>query len=300
MITVENVCKNFGKFKVLADINFNVKPSSIYGLIGYNGVGKTTLLKIISGIYRADQGSVFIDGKKIYENEELKRQIFLMTEEVAFFSQASLYDMRKFYRGYYPQWSDKTFHALVKVFGIQEKKKINQFSKGMQRQAGLIIAFSTHAKYLFLDEAFDGLDFTMRRLMRQLLIYYKVQFDAHIIISSHNLQELDGLADEIGMLSEGKLVYNDTSSRMKQEYKSCLFKDSFNQGKSFFENQLQKLCLIEESEDGMFAILNGTEEEIKQQFLELPVERLQIRPITLEEFFYKERREIEVDWKDIF
>jgi ABC-2 type transport system ATP-binding protein len=218
MITVSHITKKFGDFTVLSDINFQVSEGEIYGLVGYNGVGKTTLFKIMCGIYRANQGSVQIDNAAIYENPTLKSQCFLMTEESAVFSQATLNQMRKFYKGYYPTWSDHTFDQLTSCFSINPNKKVSQFSKGMQRQANLILAFSTRTKYLFLDEAFDGLDLTMRNLVREMIRYYAKEKKAAILISSHNLLELEELVEHIGMLSNGKLVFDDTTAKMKQHY----------------------------------------------------------------------------------
>ena len=142
MIEVERISKKFGDFLVLDDISFRAKEGEIYGLIGYNGVGKTTLMKIISGIYRPDAGSIRMDGKPVYENADAKKQCFFMTEEATYFSQASLVQMRKFYRGYYENWSDQTFEGLIRLFGVDPNMKISRFSKGMQRQASLVLALS--------------------------------------------------------------------------------------------------------------------------------------------------------------
>lgn len=206
MIEARHISKYFGRTEILSDISFQAEAGEIFGLIGCNGVGKTTLMKILNGIYRPDSGAVLIGGEPVYENAAIKRQCFFMTEEAGFFNQSSLNQMRTFYQGYYPGWKDRTFEGLVNWFGVDPSMKISQFSKGMQRQAGLILAFSTHARYLFLDEAFDGLDFIIRQQMREMLKYYACAKSAVLIVSSHNLRELEELADHIGMLEEGKLI----------------------------------------------------------------------------------------------
>ncbi len=207
MIRVEQVSKKFGDTYVLKDVSFEAEEGQVYGLVGYNGVGKTTLMKIIGGIYRPDSGEVQINGEPVFENARIKKQCFFMTEQATFFAQASLNQMRKFYRGYYEHWSDDTFEGLVRMFGLNPDMKIGRFSKGMQRQASLTLAFSTRSDYFFLDESFDGLDFNMRRLMRDMLLYYARTFGALLLVSSHNLRELEDLADQIGMLDEGQITF---------------------------------------------------------------------------------------------
>lgn len=295
MITVEHISKKFGDALVLNDISFQAKEGEIYGLIGYNGVGKTTLMKIISGIYRPDGGQVRMDGALVYENAQMKKQCFFMTEEATYFAQASLMQMRKFYRGYYENWSDQTFHGLISLFGVDPNMKISRFSKGMQRQASLVLAFSTHSKYLFLDEAFDGLDFTMRRTMRDMLIYYARTHQALLLVSSHNLKELEDLADKIGMLSEGALVFNDSTKHMREQFCTCHF-----HAPEHMDLGSLNAKLVEEDEDGWLCIMEVSESEARLRLEQAGAENIRIRPIGLEEFFRKERKEKEIDWKEIF
>ncbi|MCD8132860.1 MAG: ABC transporter ATP-binding protein [Clostridiales bacterium] len=295
MIQVEHISKKFGDFPVLKDISFCADEGAIYGLIGYNGVGKTTLMKIISGIYRPDAGTVRINGEPVYENASVKKQCFFMTEEATYFSQASLMQMRRFYRGYYENWSDRTFQGLIRLFGVDPNMKISRFSKGMQRQASLTLAFSTRAKYLFLDEAFDGLDFTMRRLMREMLIYYARTSRALLLVSSHNLRELEDLADRIGMISEGQLIFDDSTGHMKEQFSTCHFRMDDDR-----EPSVPNARLIEREGEGYMCILDASEEESRQLLAEAGATDIRVRPIQLEEFFLQERKETSIDWKEIF
>jgi len=208
MISVEHVTKKFKNKTALDDICCSIGEGTVYGLIGYNGAGKTTLLKTISGIYRAESGQVLIDGQNVYENEMIKLQMFIMTEELYFLPQATLLRMRDFYRGYYPTWSDEIFYRLTEVFKLNLNHKIGSFSKGMQRQAGIITAFAVLPKYLFLDEAFDGLDLSMRYMMKKMLDDYISVRKATAIITSHNLSELGGFADRIGMIRDCRLSFD--------------------------------------------------------------------------------------------
>ncbi|MGN0295319.1 MAG: ABC transporter ATP-binding protein [Lachnospiraceae bacterium] len=308
MIEAIHISKKFGRSEILSDISFQVSKGEIYGLVGCNGVGKTTLLKILGGIYRPDQGYGQIAGEKVYENDKVKRHCFFMTEEATFFEQSSLNQMRKFYQGYYPKWEDRTFNGLVDWFRVDPSMKISRFSKGMQRQAGLILAFSTHAEYLFLDEAFDGLDFTMRRQISGMLRYYAASAPAALLISSHNLKELEDLADHIGMINEGKLIFNGSVQEMRENYQTC----SFTFGNSQMSSEAEKVMelsvlnrildaeLTEKTSDGYLCILHTSKQEAFRRLEAVGADDIRIRPVQLEEFFRIERKEQEVDWEKIF
>lgn len=298
MIKVSNISKAFGKANILNDISFQINDGEIYGLIGYNGVGKTTLMKIICGIYRPDSGKIWMDQKLLYENAEKKSDSFFMTEEISAFSESTLSDMRKFYKGYYPDWSDEIYYSLVDAFQMRANEKIGRFSKGMQRQAGLILAFSTNVKHLFLDEAFDGLDFGIRKQVRIMMQAYVKQRNACILVSSHNLSELEELADHLGMLSEGNLIYDGSIVQMKERFQVCRVKK---------DSKIHRLLMQREDyvwlglRDGVESyIVPGTREEVEERFLDYQPEILEIRHIKLEEYFQKERCERQIDWEEIF
>lgn len=296
MISVEHVYKRFARSPVLDDVSLTAEPGEIYGLIGYNGVGKTTLMKIISGIYRPDKGKVLMDGVSVYENTDKKKQCFFMTEEATYFMQASLTEMRKFYRGYYENWSDKTFYGLIDLFEVDPCMKISRFSKGMQRQAALALAFATHSKYMFLDEAFDGLDFSIRKTMRELLRYYAEQKQAVLIVSSHNLRELEDLVDKIGMLNQGKLVFDGSTKEMRSRFCSCSFR--LEAGEYCLESLDAQLL---EREDNVFScIMECSHEEAGKRLETLGAFDINVQPVKLEEFFRTERKEKHIDWNEIF
>ena len=208
MIEAAGISKSFVKRETLKNISFKAYQGEIYGLIGYNGVGKTTLMKILSGIYRPDSGEVTAAGQTIYENVDVKKECFFMTEEPPIFSGACMNRMRDFYKGYYPFWDDKVFKGLTDFFELDPTVQVERFSKGMQRQAGLVLAFSSSARYLFLDEAFDGLDETMRKSLSQMIKTYAVRNNAVMIVSSHNLNELEHLADRIGFINNGEMIFD--------------------------------------------------------------------------------------------
>jgi ABC-2 type transport system ATP-binding protein len=296
MLEVQQLSKGFGSQRVLSGIDFQVPAGEIFGLIGYNGVGKTTLLKILSGIYRPDRGSVRMDGVPVYEHPEIKHQCFFMTEEATFFAQSSMVQMQRFYSGYYPNWSRKTFQGLAAWFGVDPTQPISRFSKGMQRQASLTLALAARPRFLFLDEAFDGLDFTMRRQVRAMLRYYVREKHATAVISSHNLRELEGLADQIGMLSDGELVFHDTLARLRAHYQTARFQ---------FDGPTEALSslnaeLLEREDDGYLCILQATPQAAAERLEALGCRAVRLQPVQLEEFFRTERKEKEVDFEEIF
>ena len=229
MIEVRNVTKRYGKFTALENLNLKVEKSSIYGLVGYNGAGKTTLLKTMMGIYNPDNGKVLVDGENVYDNALIRQTMVMIPDEIYFFPQASIADMSEFYRGFYPRWSDTIERKLVKVFGLNDKERILRFSKGMQRQVAIILALSTRPSYLLLDELFDGLDPVIRNTVRRLILETIAGTETTIIISSHNLRELEDLCDHIGIINNRHIVYDNSIEALrvqKTRYRVVLPQDA--------------------------------------------------------------------------
>lgn len=229
MIDVRNVTKRYGKFTALENLNLKVEKSSIYGLVGYNGAGKTTLLKTMMGIYNPDNGKVLVDGENVYDNALIRQTMVMIPDEIYFFPQASIADMSEFYRGFYPRWSDTIERKLVKVFGLNDKERILRFSKGMQRQVAIILALSTRPSYLLLDELFDGLDPVIRNTVRRLILETIAGTETTIIISSHNLRELEDLCDHIGIINNRHIVYDNSIEALrvqKTRYRVVLPQDA--------------------------------------------------------------------------
>lgn len=218
MIELRSVTKKYGRHTVVKDAGCVYEDGRIYGLIGYNGSGKTTLLKTIAGIYRADGGTILSDGVPTEENEDYRRESFLMTEELFFAPQSTPDGMRRLYRGYYPSWNDRVYERMLRLFGLDPKAKIAGFSKGMQRQTGLLLALSVMPRYLFLDETFDGLDIARRRILAKILRRYASDQGALIIVTSHYLNELEHIVDEVGMIDGERLVIPETGGQSLEQY----------------------------------------------------------------------------------
>ncbi len=206
MVLIESVTKRFGANLALDSVAFSVAPGCIYGLVGTNGSGKSTLLRLISGVYQADAGQIVVDDAPVYENPEQKRRVFFVSDDLYFPPQATLDDMRLFYRSAYPQWDEARYQRLLELFPIGERRKLSTFSKGMRRQAALILALSCAPEYLLLDEAFDGLDPVIRHAVRRIISDMISEYHMTVVISSHNLRELEDFCDRVGLLHHGKLL----------------------------------------------------------------------------------------------
>lgn len=297
MIEVNTVTKLFDETKALDNVSLRMKQGGVYGLIGSNGSGKSTLLRIISGVYRADGGSVTIEGENTFENTALKDRIFFVSDEPYFFNQYSIHDAAKFYRQYYSNWDEATFKRLCEIFPLNYKKKIHTFSKGMKRQASLLLALSANPDYLLLDEAFDGLDAVIRSLLKRIIAEKVVDKNLTTVITSHNLRELEDLCTQIGLLHYGKLV-------MERDYDSL--KDSMHKVQLAFEQapdeeKLKTLAPLKTEVSGRVAtlILRGEREELKPKLDELNPIFIEMLPLTLEEIFLYEMEGTGYDFSQI-
>lgn len=207
MIKVHNIVKTFDGFRALDGLNMNVEQGSIYGLVGPNGAGKSTVLRHITGAYRPDSGSVLVNGEPVYENPAVKRKIAIIPDELFYFPSASTRDMMKFYRGIYPMFDDKRYQLLRDAFPeVKETHPIRRLSKGMQKQSAFWLALCCQPEILVLDEPVDGLDPVMRRQVWSLLMSDVAQRGTTVLVSSHNLRELEDVCDHVGILSHGKVL----------------------------------------------------------------------------------------------
>ena len=209
MIKTENLTKKFGNTIALNSINMEIAEGSIYGLVGSNGSGKSTLLRLISGVYMPDGGKITVDEEEIFDNPQVKAKIVFLGDTPYFLPQSNIDEMAIFYNALYPSFSMEIYKKLITEFPLNPKARISAMSKGMQRQAALILAISTQPKFLLLDEAFDGLDPVMRRVLKGLLISGAENNGMTTIISSHNLRELEDVCDRVGLIHNGNIIFND-------------------------------------------------------------------------------------------
>lgn len=298
LIDIINVTKRFGKFTALSGLTFSVGRSSIYGLVGYNGAGKTTLLKTISGVYKPEEGEVRIDGEHIFDNAKMKQRLFYVPDDLYFQPYASMEKMARFYKGYYPKFSEKTFQNLTKVFGLEATKRINGFSKGMQRQAELVLGMSAHPDVLLLDESFDGLDPAKRSLTKQLLAEYMAEKEVSIIVSSHNLHEVEDLCDHVGLINGQKLAMNCSIEEISQN--RCKFRLAFD--RDMTEKDFPELEIKRFRKDGSLITLTavGEKDAVEAKLRAMHPLVLENMPLSLEEIFLDEMEGTDYDFSEIF
>ncbi|MDR2530629.1 MAG: ABC transporter ATP-binding protein, partial [Oscillospiraceae bacterium] len=205
MIKVTGLCKQFDGVKALDGLSINVKKGSIYGLIGVNGSGKTTALKAITGVLRPDSGEITMDGEHIYENTAIKRRLGFIPDDLYFFGSYNLKECAGFYRRIFPAWDSAKYSSMVEQFGLSERRKLIRFSKGMQKQAAFILTMSANPDWLILDEPIDGLDPLVRKLVWKHVVAGVAEREMTVLVSSHNLREMEGICDSIGIVNGGRM-----------------------------------------------------------------------------------------------
>ena len=206
MMEIKDAVKTFGGFAALDGATISVPAGSVYGLVGPNGAGKSTLIRCLTGIYRPDSGTIRIGGEEVWENAGLKARIAAIPDDWYYFLQATVRDMMRFYRGFYPQFSLERYEKLKEVFAIDERKTIRRLSKGMQKQVAFWLALSCMPDYLILDEPVDGLDPVMRRQVWSLVLGDVAQRGTTVLVSSHNLRELEDVCDHVGIMDRGRVL----------------------------------------------------------------------------------------------
>ena len=206
MLKLQNVSKSFDGFLALDNLTLNVPQGAVYGLVGPNGAGKTTAIRHITGVYRPDSGSVTLAGEPVFENPEAKAKIGYIPDDIFYYPAATLEDMRRFYRDIYPTFDDTLFERLRDIFPLPEKSPIRRFSKGMQKQAAFHLTLAARPGMLVLDEPVDGLDPVMRRQVMSLILSEVADTGATVLISSHNLRELEDVCDHVGIMDHGKML----------------------------------------------------------------------------------------------
>ena len=287
MIKVKNVAKKFENFTALEDLNLEIEKGSIYGLVGPNGAGKTTLMKSIAGIYRLDNGEILIGDKVSYENVDVKNDVIYISDDLFFFNNFSISQMAELYKRVYTNFDIERFNKLKEVFNIDIKRNVNKLSKGMQKQVAFWLAISARPKVLLLDEPLDGLDPVMRRKVLSIIMQDVEEFNTTVMISSHNLRELEDICDHVGIMSHGKMIIQRRLDDLKTETHKLqvAFSDS-----KFPEELSKKFNLLKLSQLGTVfsTILKGDKDEIIKEYKKFNPVILDIIPLTLEEIFIYE------------
>ena len=287
MIEVKNVVKNFDGFRALDGLTMTVPTGSIYGLVGPNGAGKSTILRHITGIYRQDEGIVRIDGQEVYENPAVKQRLTSIPDELYYFLSASTRDMMEFYKGFYPKFDVKRYQALKDVFTtVDEKRPIRRLSKGMQKQSAFWLSLCCRPDYLILDEPVDGLDPVMRRQVWSLLMSDVAEHGTTVLVSSHNLRELEDVCDHVGILSRGKVLVERSLSELQGNVVKMQV--------VFQEREMPELPadmeVLHVSHVGRIhtLIVRGDAAEVTNRFAVYAPILMEALPLTLEEIFIYE------------
>ncbi len=287
MIEVRNVVKSFEGFTALDGLNMTVPKGSIYGLVGPNGSGKSTIIRHITGIYRQDHGEVLVGGEPIYENVAMKAKMAAIPDELFYFMSESTRDMMKFYKGFYPNFDAKRYEALKDIFStVKEKSPIRRMSKGMQKQSAFWLALCCRPEVLVLDEPVDGLDPVMRRQVWSLLMSDVAEHGTTVLVSSHNLRELEDVCDHVGILSKGRVLVERSLSQLQGNVVKMQV--------VFQEKELPKMPeemeILHVSQVGRIhtLIVRGSAAEVTNQMAVYSPILLDALPLTLEEIFIYE------------
>ena len=297
MIKITNLTKSYGKKKVLENLNCTIKDGSIYGLVGANGAGKSTLLRLINGIFKADKGSILIDEKEVFDNEEIKQDLVFVPDDLFFFSGYTLLDMALFYKDMYEKFDLEYVKELAGILKLNLNEKINNFSKGMKRQCALICAIATNADYMFFDETFDGVDPVVRTLLKKIIVKQMEKKETTIIMTSHNLRELEDICDNLGLLYKGGILFeSDIDTLTTNMFKVQIsLKDEFNKD-TFKEVEIMNFKKL--GSVGSL-IVKGDKEEVKEKLEKYNPIILDFLPLTLEEMFIYEMEVLGYEFNQI-
>ncbi len=284
MIETRALRKSFGPVRALDGLDLHVPKAAVYGLVGPNGAGKSTLIRHLTGIYRADGGEALIDGQPVYENPAVKARVAYIPDEIFYYNQASIRDMKKLAQSLYPRFDEARWRELGKLFALDERRQLRRLSKGMQKQAAFWIALSQRPEVLILDEPVDGLDPVMRRQIWGVLLSDVAEHGTTVLVSSHNLRELEDVCDHVGIMKDGKMLLERGLSEMQENLVKLQL--ALPEGAALPED----LEILHRSENGRLQqlILRGNSEALQERIRALQPLFLDAVPLTLEEIFIYE------------
>lgn len=297
MIEAINLTKRFDDIVAVDNINATIKDGSVFGLIGTNGAGKSTFLRMASGVLKPDGGQIMIDGIPVYENEAVKVRFFYISDEQYFFNNSTPKDMMIYYRNVYPKFDEIRFHNLMASFGLDEKRKINTFSKGMKKQVSVICGVCANTDYLFCDETFDGLDPVMRQAVKSIFANDMEERNLTPIIASHNLRELEDICDHVGLLHKGGILLSKDLDDMKTSIHKvqCVLPEGME------PEDLIALHVIKTEKRGRLCTLTvrGTASEVENVMEAVNPVFYEMIPLSLEEIFISETEVVGYDIKKL-
>ena len=280
MLAIHELTKTFGSFKALDALSMTVPRGAVYGLVGPNGAGKSTAIRHILGVYQPDGGTVLFDGAPVYENPGAKRRIGSIPDDIFYFPSATLEDMKKYYKGLYPNFDDALYEKLFDAFRLPRKSPLRRFSKGMQKQAAFHLSICTRPDMLVLDEPVDGLDPVMRRQVWSLILSDVAQRETTVVISSHNLRELEDICDHVGIMDKGKMLLERSLADMQGATHKL----------QIVGETPRDLDILHESASGRLKtlVVRGSAGEIAEKAKAVEPAYFDVLPLSLEEIFIYE------------
>ena len=280
MVEVKNLTKTFGGFTALKELNMTIPKGAVYGLVGPNGAGKSTLIRHIAGIYRPDSGEIAIDGEAVWENPNAKAKLGYIPDDLFFFKSATIEDMRRYYRGLYPSFDDELFQRLGEKFDLPRKSPIRKFSKGLKKHAAFWLTVACRPELLVLDEPVDGLDPVMRRQIMGLILADVAEHGTTVLVSSHNLRELEDICDHVGILDKGQMLLERSLADMQGGTVKVQFVGEVPDGLTILHRtDIGKLRTI---------VVRATAQEAEAVFERAALPFYEVLPLSLEEIFIYE------------
>lgn len=298
MIKVDKVSKRFDSIVAVDSVSMEIQEGSVFGMVGTNGAGKSTMLRMMAGVFCPDSGSITMDDRPIYENPEVKKDIFFVSDDMYFLKNGTPKDVAEFYATVYPHFDKTRFLSLTGDLGLEAQRKISTFSKGMKRQVALLCGICSGSKYLLCDEAFDGLDPVVRQLVKSLFAKEITERNLTPVLASHNLRELEDICDHVGLLHKGGVLLNKDLEELRCGIHKlqCVF-----QTEEFPEDLAQKLSILKNEKRGkLYTItVRGELGEIEAAVGEKKPLFFEMLPLTLEEIFISETEVTGYDFKKL-
>ncbi len=287
MIELYNVSKSFDRIKAVDAVSVSIRENIVFGLIGTNGAGKSTVLRMITGVLKPDEGTIAVDNMPVYDNADAKKQMFFIADEPYFFANGNAETMEHYYRSVYEHFNTEEFYTYLDKFNLERRRKINTYSKGMKKQLALLLGICAHTKYLFCDETFDGLDPVMRQGIKSILAREMEENGLTPVIASHNLRELEDICDHIGLLHKGGVLLSKDLEDMKCNIQKvqCVFTSAEDEARA-----LAGLEILKKEQRGCLCTFTfrGTREQVSAHFATVDTVFFEALPLSLEEIFISE------------
>ena len=298
MIEMLNVTKTFDSIKAVDSVSVTIKENTVFGLIGTNGAGKSTALRMITGVIKPDEGTIAVDNMPVYDNVEAKKKMFFIADEPYFFAGSNAETMEHYYSGIYEDFNKAEYYNYLESFNLDSRRKINTFSKGMKKQLALLLGICSHTKYLLCDETFDGLDPVMRQGIKSIFAKEMEENGLTPIIASHNLRELEDICDHVGLLHKGGVLLSKDLEDMKCNIQKiqCVFSSEEDEKKA-----LSGLDVLQKEKRGSLSTITArnTKEEVMAHFAAVNTVFFEILPLSLEEIFISETEVVGYDIKKL-